>query len=169
MNRFKLKRRISPSTAVSEGDQGDRGGNDGEDSRGTSNDKRLRSDNSVGSTGGPGLRITDGSAAGAVQHSSESTSSAVTNVLDPQPKVSKIAQESVAVNPLDGLKTRGSGNVEERDGLNVADDGADGLCLVCRKNISQYNAQRRTQHINRCIDRVCFSSFGLLLCIVWLL
>lgn len=158
MNRFRLKRRISPSTAVSEGDQGDgdRGGNDGEDSRGNSNDKRLRSGISVDYTGGTGLRNTDGSA-GAIQRSSESTSSAVTNVLDPQPKVSKIAPESVAVeNPLDGLlKTRGSGNVEERNGLNVADDdGVDGLCLVCRKNISQYSAQRRTQHINRCIDRL---------------
>lgn len=164
MNRFRLKRRISPSTAVSEGDQGDgdRGGNDGEDSRGNSNDKRLRSGISVDYTGGTGLRNTDGSA-GAVQRSSESTSSAVTNVLDPQPKVSKIAPESVvAENPLDGLlKTRGSGNVEERNGLNVADDdGVDGLCLVCKKNISQYSAQRRTQHINRCIDRVCINSFG---------
>lgn len=164
MNRFRLKRRISPSAVVSKGDCG---GNDGDDSRGISNDKRLRSGNSVDSTGGTGLGITDGSV-GVIQHSSESTLPAVPNVLDPHPKVSKNAPEAEAVNAvntLNGLKTRGPGNVEERNDLSVADDGVDGLCLVCKKNISQYNTQRRTQHVNRCIDHVCIIFFDHLLCI----
>ena len=45
----------------------------------------------------------------------------------------------------EGVTLRGAGGQKSVD------------CEVCGKSLSHLNAQRRLQHVNRCLDRVCIS------------